>query len=99
ANNTVVDTIFFVGLGPYGVAVNPMTNRVYVTNFVLGLVTVIDGATDGVVDFVLVGLGPTGITANPLTNRIYVVNSLGTTVSVLDGGNDRFVTDIEIGVL
>ena len=54
-------------------AVNPVTNRVYVTNIGGNTVTVIDGATNGVIGGP-VGVQPTGVAVNPDTNLIYVVN-------------------------
>jgi len=82
---TVVATVR-VGWGgyePYGVAVNPTTNRVYVTNEGTDNVSVIDGATNAVTATVPVGIHPWGIAFNPTTNRVYVTNNADDTVSVI----------------
>lgn len=81
-------TISLIGVGkqPASVAVNPVTGKVYVTNYGVsvnneggfcldpGTVTVIDGATKTTTT-VTVGLCPTTIAVNPVTNKVYVVNS------------------------
>jgi YVTN family beta-propeller protein len=70
ATNTVIDRIH-IGTNPSGVAVNPATNRIYVTLYVFATgntVQVIDGATDAIVASVLVGAPPWLIDVNPVTN-------------------------------
>jgi YVTN family beta-propeller protein len=69
------------------VAVNPVTNRIYVPNSGDGTVTVIDGATN---DTALVPAGnqPNAVAVNPVTNRIYVPNSGDSTVTVIDGATN-----------
>ena len=77
---TVIDTIP-VGNNPRAIAVNEVTNKIYVANcpFSLpwtqtpGTVTVIDGDTDVTTD-IPVGVCPVAIAVNPVTNRIYVAN-------------------------
>lgn len=44
-----------VGQTPYGVAVNPETNKIYVANYSPGTVSVIDGSTNTVVSTLAVG--------------------------------------------
>ena len=66
-----------VGAGPVAVAVNPVTNRIYVANDLGNSVTVIDGATipPAAVATVPVGLFPSAIAVNPVTNKVYVANT------------------------
>ena len=82
STNTVLSPIS-VGLNPFGVAVNPTTNRIYVANAGgAGFdscssepsysVSVIDGITNSVVNTLTVGLGPGFVAVNPKTNKIYV---------------------------
>src|ERR1019366_8259532 len=74
-----------VGSNPYGVAVNSVTNKIYVTNICgndvtcstySGTVTVIDGVTLGTVT-VAVGDNPYAPVVNSVTNQIYVPNACG----------------------
>lgn len=91
---------------PMEVAVNPNTNRIYVSdwNYPDGGITVIDGSQDKVIDRILGLGGPSyGIAVNPNTNRIYVNNfqsALGIpyNVTVIDGNTDKILTNITIGV-
>jgi YVTN family beta-propeller protein len=73
------------GLAPNGVAINPVTNKIYVVNQLDGTVTVIDGSRN-TTSTVTVGFQPSGIAVNPVNNRIYVAK--GGTVAVIDGGSD-----------
>src|SRR5438445_13898925 len=92
-NGTVIDgatnatTTVNAGVGPESIAVNPVTNKIYVANagFYLsnnGSVTVIDGATNSTTS-VNAGPNPTAVAVNPLTNSIYAVN--GNRVTIIDG--------------
>ena len=79
---TVVATVP-VGTNPYGVGVNPTTNRIYVANLSGNTVSVIDGANNTVVATVPVGSNPYGVGVNPMTQRVYVSNFYSNTVTVI----------------
>ena len=68
-------------------AVNPVTNKIYVADSGNASVTVIDGFTN---ETTTLGVGdqPVAVAVNPVTNRIYVVNygSASVTVIVPDSG-------------
>ena len=64
------------GSSPYAVAVNPVTNKIYVTNLHGSSVTVIDGATNSTTT-VATGTFPTCLAVNPVTNKIYVLTDYG----------------------
>jgi DNA-binding beta-propeller fold protein YncE len=75
SSDLVARTIAVDGVGPAWVAVNPKTNRVYVT--INGgcctsghSVAVIDGSTDAVLDYVDVDLDPFIVAVNPRTNLV-----------------------------
>jgi RNA polymerase sigma factor (sigma-70 family) len=78
-----------VGKHPGGVAVNPVTNRIYVVNSAVGSptgsVSVIDGDTQLVIATIPMGRQPRCIAVNPETNRLYVTHYFPRTVWVLDG--------------
>jgi DNA-binding beta-propeller fold protein YncE len=83
-----------VGVAPATMAVDTVTNKIYVANQCgsdpscalgqNGTVTVIDGAT---LAFTNIGVGndPYGLALNSATNRVYVPNYYDGTVSVIDG--------------
>ena len=89
---TVIDTIWIApqagnGQGCREVAVNPTTNRIYVSN---GNVSVIDGAVDSVIATIDVGEIPRGIGVNPITNRIYVASGNVVVIEYIEHfGNNR----------
>src|SRR5271170_7304332 len=62
-----------VGTGPVAVAVNSVTNQIYVLNQTSENVTVIDGATNNTTT-VPVGPNPVDIAVNSVTNQIYVLD-------------------------
>ena len=88
-------------MDPYVLAINKVTNQIYVANACgsdstcrsAGTVTIIDGATL-TTQTVSVGFGAYGVAVNENTNKIYVANSCGNnanctspgTASVIDGG-------------
>lgn len=72
-------------------AVNPITNKVYVANPSSNSVTVLDVAHDTTIS-IPVGTQPEFIAVNPVTNRVYVDNTGDATVSVIDGATDTNLT-------
>ncbi|MGH9583494.1 MAG: YncE family protein [Bryobacteraceae bacterium] len=77
-----------VGASPGGVAVNPETNTIYVTNTGDGTVSAIDGATNSVTATISVGNQPLAIAMNPATNRVYIADTQDNTVAVIDGNKN-----------
>ena len=77
---------------PIEVAVNPVTNKIYVANNSSNNVTVIDGATNATTT-VAAGETPWAVAVNPVTNKIYVANYLGSNnVTVIDGATNATTT-------
>jgi YVTN family beta-propeller protein len=77
------------------VAVNSVTNKIYVANSagfnVAGNVAVIEGATNSTTS-VTVGIEPIAVAVNPVTNKIYVANSESGNVTVMDGATKTTTT-------
>jgi YVTN family beta-propeller protein len=85
-----------LGAAPQSLAVNPVTNKIYVTSnnpisTNPGSVYVVDAVTYAVLTVVPVGIspgtGPNGIAVNSTTNKTYVADYGSNTVSVIDGAN------------
>src|SRR5947209_7290400 len=91
---TVTATVL-AGTGPSSVAVNPVTNKIYVANLGSNTVTVINGANNTTTP-VSVGRSPTSIAVNAVTNKIYVGNLNGGTVTVISGA-DSSTTAVNVG--
>jgi YVTN family beta-propeller protein len=64
-----------VGREPVAIAVNPVTNRIYVANAGSGTISVLDGQSDSMVATVSVGALPYVVAVSEATNRIYVSNT------------------------
>jgi YVTN family beta-propeller protein len=86
-----------VGSGPDGIAVDPVTHTIYVTNQSGNSVSVINGGTDAVTATVGVGSSPAGIAVDPATNTVYVANEGSDSVSVINGGTDTVTATIGVG--
>ena len=72
-------------------AVNPVTNKIYVANYGSNNVTVIDGATNATTT-VAAGTSPYAVAVNPVTNKIYVANHGSANVTVIDGATNGTTT-------
>jgi YVTN family beta-propeller protein len=87
STDAVVATIP-VGVDPYSVAVNPVTNRIYVANQSTHSVTVIDGVTHGTVD-IPAGVQPSLLAVNTITDKVYVAGGQANgDVTVIDGATN-----------
>lgn len=86
-----VSDIVEVGSYPDAVAVNPVTNKIYVANEGSNNVTVIDGATNSTT-VVPTGNDPVALAVNSMTNKIYVVNAGSNSVTVIDGATNDTTT-------
>ena len=82
---------------PIGVAVNPVTKKVYVTNEFSNTLSVISGMTDSKADTISVGSFPYGVAVNPFNDRVYVTNRGSNTVSVIDGPTSTKLSNIIVG--
>jgi len=84
--------------GPYGVAVNPVTNQVYVAS-TSGKLVIIDGESDKVVDVVLppVPTGLDGVAVNPASNNVFVSSGTANTVFVYDADVGGWICTLTVG--
>jgi YVTN family beta-propeller protein len=87
-----------VGSHPVSLAVNALTNRIYVANQLSNNVSVIDGTTNSVITTIGGFSSPVGVAVNPQTNLIYVGNAGGSnSLSVIDGATNSISTTIPLG--
>ena len=89
-----------VGHEPFGVAVNNVTGKIYVANFLSNNLSVISSATGTVIKTIafpaLYG-EPAYVAVNEDTNRIYVALHKGGRLAVIRGDTDTLVTTIAVG--
>jgi YVTN family beta-propeller protein len=79
------------------VAVNPVTNKVYIANEAAGTVTVLNNANNTTAT-INVGSRPQFIVVNPITNKVYVNNGGDASLSVIDGATDTNTTPTALAV-
>ena len=72
-SNTVIKTVA-VGITPFDVALNPVTNKIYIPNVGSNNVTVIDGRINYVTKQSPWDKIPYFLVVNPVTNKVYVPN-------------------------
>src|SRR5438093_2806116 len=81
-----------VGISPHHAAFDPKDNFVYVTNGGDNTVSVVNLATNVVVNTVPVGPGPMGIDFDSSNNYVYVADLNGNNVSIIDGDPSHGIT-------
>ncbi len=98
--NSVLDTIPGLEFKPRLIGVNPITNKIYVSNNGNGSgtnISVINADNNNITNTITTGLGPSDIAINPLKNTIYVTNQTDNTVSVIDGNSETVIATIPVG--
>ncbi len=83
---------------PNALAVNPVTNRVYITSRQNNRLLVLDGNLQAPVVEIGVGLRPFGVAVNPVTNRVYVAGFEDGRLSVIDGASNQVLRELYLGV-
>ena len=99
---TVIDTATYktatipAGASPVGAVISPDGTRIYVANCndAVNTVTVIDRATNTVVDKILCGSGSIALAAHPDGSVIFVVNIFESTVAILSTETHKVVDKI-----
>jgi len=91
---SVIDTID-VGYTAAGIAVNPATNRGYVSNRYW--ITEIDGVTGAVIDTIWGVLGVNDLDVDTVRNRIYAASISDSSVYVIDCSDNSVIADIPVG--
>jgi YVTN family beta-propeller protein len=84
------------GAGIEGIAVDPLTGTVFISNASDNVIDVIHRGSDKVNDEISVEQSPFGITANPFNNRVYVALSNGT-VDVIDVAKQTITATTTVG--
>ena len=98
-DGATLDVIGYAAVGdePWGVAVNPAENKLYVANFRSGELYILDAKTLAVRAIIPVGPKPTFVKINPLTNRVFVVTYGNSSVAIINGYTDTLETIVPSG--
>ena len=84
-----------VGKSPGAIALNDITNTLYVANTDLNTITIID-FNKMTLNEIRVGVQPEIIHINEMTNKVYVGNRVSQTVSIIDGSDNTIVADVKL---
>ncbi|MBU5444797.1 fibronectin type III domain-containing protein [Paenibacillus sp. MSJ-34] len=79
-----------------GIAVNPITHKIYATGLSSRLVLIIDGEREAIVNTVSVQSKPKNVVVNPVTNKIYVTSIDG--VTVIDGDTNNSLGTLAVNI-
>jgi YVTN family beta-propeller protein len=83
-----------VGSSPSGMAINPNTNLLYITNFGSDYISVINDNTNQVITSIKIEKGLWGVDINPNTNKIYVTSVASQSLYVIDGNTNTLIEKI-----
>lgn len=94
----IIATVPTTGFSPSALAVNTVTNKIYVLNQSSGTVDVLDGATNSIVATVPVSSSISRLAVNENTNKIYVLDPFAGRMSVIDGAANTVTASVNFGV-
>jgi YVTN family beta-propeller protein/VCBS repeat-containing protein len=97
AAHATVGSPITVGIEPWGLALSPDGNRLYVGNLGSHSVSAVDTATGTVSNTIQVGLNPAGLALSSDGARLYVANESDNTVSVIDTATSTVVKTVSVG--
>ncbi len=86
-----------IGSAPGPIAVNPVTNTIYVGHDAVSVgatwntITAIDGATNAT-STITAGQNPFEVAVNPVTNKIYTLSANSAALTVIDGATNEATT-------
>jgi YVTN family beta-propeller protein len=96
ASNKVTTTVGNFGTQVSGIAVNSVTNKIYIVDAAAGQnynVTTLDGATNAVVGELQVGGNASAVAVNTITNTVYVTNT--NSLIVIDGATNLITATVQ----
>jgi YVTN family beta-propeller protein len=77
------------------IAVNPVNNKIYVTNEFSNSVSVISGILNSVTNTITVGNFPYTVAVNPFNSRVYFTNRSSDSISVIDDSKTTILDKIQ----
>ncbi len=97
ASNSTLVKVIPVGSQPFGVAVDPLIQEVYVTNTQSNNVTVINGTSQTPVASVDVQTQPEGIAFDPANGTLFVADNGSNNVTVIHASNRAILANVSVG--
>ena len=84
-----------IRISPFDISYNEKTNLLYVTNS--SLISIIDLATNKILDPISVGNNLAGITINPETNTVYASDIVNDVLYIIDGNTNALKEELKVG--
>jgi YVTN family beta-propeller protein len=97
-NEDLITSGFDTGSYPIGIAVNPLSHKIYVADEYSNTVSVFNTITDKLEQTIKTGVFPYSIDINIFNNRIYVTNRGSNDISVIDGSTNLILDKINVGL-
>src|SRR2546427_8205380 len=96
STDTVVGQINMAWTGQvfYGIAVNPLTNTIYQTDFGNHVIYVFDGNTNSLTNTISASAG--FIAVNPVTNKVYATDNANPVI-IIDGSTNKVIQSLQVG--
>ena len=86
-----------IGGSPVDIAINNVTNKIYVAVPESRSIQVIDGKTERIIDNITIGAFPNAIAVSSVTNRIYVASPESDILYIIDGLTNNITHKIRLG--
>src|SRR6202158_4430055 len=86
-------TSVFAGVHLWAIALNPVTNKIYLANAGSSNLAVIDRASNALTT-VKTGEIPCAVAVDSVANPVYAVNSASDNVTVIDGANNSVIARV-----
>ena len=80
------------------IAVNSVTNRVFIADFNDDKLTVVNGATNAVIATIAMPFGPSTVAVDQVMNRVYVGNATARSLTIIDGASLRVVRSLALPI-
>lgn len=94
----VIATVPTTGFSPAALAINTVTNKIYIVNQSGGTVDVLDGSTNSIVATVPLSSSIARVAVNENTNKVYVVDPFAGSLWVIDGNTNTVTGSVSFGV-
>jgi YVTN family beta-propeller protein len=97
ASNTVLTT-FSMAPHPAGICPSPDGSRVYITNRLSNLVSILNPIDNSIIGTIGVGSDPIFVKPSPDGSRLYVSNTTSNSVSVINTATSSVIATIPVGI-
>jgi large repetitive protein len=84
--------------GPYDLVSHPSNNKIYVTDYLVNIIHLVDATTNRVIGTIPTGNRPFGLSLNSNGSRLYVANHQSNDVTVINTLTNAVITTVPVGL-